>query len=315
MKTLVKTGKMSREEWLEWRKKGIGASDASIICGSNPWKTPFELWMEKTEQAAPPEAGEAAYWGNVLEEIVAQEFAKRTGFTIKRKNVILHNPKLDYPCFTTPDREIIFPDGKKGLLECKTTSAYKKEEWEDDGLPDYYYAQVQHQYLTTEAPRIFVAVLIGGNEFNYLEIPRDEDFIKTLIEKERDFWHKVQNNIRPALTGKEGGFIKTLYPNSNGTKIALSEEAIPIITEYEKAKIAEQEIKEKKNRLENELKLLLGENEQGVIQSNLAEYKISWKKLEAERLNTNKLKKEMPDVFARYVAKNEYRRFSIAASF
>ena len=76
---LVSTGNLPYEDWLEYRKAGIGGSDASVVCGVSRYKSPVELWMEKTGQLPSQEAGEAAYWGNLLESLVREEFTKRTG--------------------------------------------------------------------------------------------------------------------------------------------------------------------------------------------------------------------------------------------
>ena len=76
---LASTENMSYEDWLEHRKLGIGGSDASVVCGINKYKSPVELWLDKTGQLPPQEAGEAAYWGTQLESIVRAEFTKRTG--------------------------------------------------------------------------------------------------------------------------------------------------------------------------------------------------------------------------------------------
>ncbi|MDE5859902.1 MAG: YqaJ viral recombinase family protein [Oscillospiraceae bacterium] len=46
-KILASTENMPYEEWLEYRKKGIGGSDASVVCGINKYKSPVELWLEK----------------------------------------------------------------------------------------------------------------------------------------------------------------------------------------------------------------------------------------------------------------------------
>lgn len=73
---LVSTEVMNRNEWLTWRNKGIGGSDASVICGINKYKSPVELWMEKTGQIEPKEAGEAAYWGNIMEPIIKRRVYK-----------------------------------------------------------------------------------------------------------------------------------------------------------------------------------------------------------------------------------------------
>lgn len=35
------------QEWEKFRLQKIGASDAPIIMGVSPWKTPFQLWLEK----------------------------------------------------------------------------------------------------------------------------------------------------------------------------------------------------------------------------------------------------------------------------
>ena len=81
-KILASTENMPYEEWLEYRKKGIGGSDASVICGINKYKSPVELWLEKTGQLPYSEAGEAAYWGTQLEALVRNEFTKRTGIEV-----------------------------------------------------------------------------------------------------------------------------------------------------------------------------------------------------------------------------------------
>ena len=81
-KILVSTEDMPYADWLEYRKQGIGGSDASVVCGINRYKSPVELWMEKTDQMPSQEAGEAAYWGTQLEPFVRAEFTKRTGIEV-----------------------------------------------------------------------------------------------------------------------------------------------------------------------------------------------------------------------------------------
>ena len=72
-KALVSTENMPYEDWLEYRRLGIGGSDASVVCGINRYKSPVELWLDKTSQLPPQEAGEAAYWGTQLEPFVRSE--------------------------------------------------------------------------------------------------------------------------------------------------------------------------------------------------------------------------------------------------
>ena len=70
-----------RAAWLKVRNTGIGGSDASVVVGMNKWKSPFQLWMEKTGQKEPDDLSdnEAVYWGTVLESAVANRFSEITG--------------------------------------------------------------------------------------------------------------------------------------------------------------------------------------------------------------------------------------------
>ena len=60
---LAVTKNMPYEDWLNWRKRGIGGSDASVVCGINRYKSPVELWMEKTDQLPYQEAGGSCLLG------------------------------------------------------------------------------------------------------------------------------------------------------------------------------------------------------------------------------------------------------------
>ena len=95
---MVSTKNMTRNEWLDFRKCGIGGSDVAIICGLNKYKSQLQLWMEKTGQSEPEEAGEPAYWGNVMEPIIRNEFAIRTGFRVDTINSILRHPEHNLCC-------------------------------------------------------------------------------------------------------------------------------------------------------------------------------------------------------------------------
>jgi putative phage-type endonuclease len=70
---LVDTRTIERAEWLEVRKTGIGGSDAAAAVGLSPYKSPLELWLEKTNRDAtlpkpdPQDTTEPVYWGTLLE--------------------------------------------------------------------------------------------------------------------------------------------------------------------------------------------------------------------------------------------------------
>ena len=174
---LASTNNLTKEQWLEFRKKGIGGSDASAIAGMNRWKSPIQIWMEKTGQIEPEEPGEAAYWGTVLEDVVAKEFSKRSGLKVQRRNAILQHPKHEF-MLANIDRMITDPERGKGILECKTAGEYKKSEWEEGLIPEEYALQVHHYLMVTGLQFARIAVLIGGNKFEIRDKYGEEQFMQ-----------------------------------------------------------------------------------------------------------------------------------------
>ena len=133
---LASTENMAYEDWLEYRKLGIGGSDASVVCGISKYKSPVELWLDKTGQLPPQEAGEAAYWGSQLESLVRAEFTKRTGIEVTKPDVILQSEEYPF-MLANLDGVCDHPDLGPVIFEAKTASAFKTGEWEDT-IPDEY---------------------------------------------------------------------------------------------------------------------------------------------------------------------------------
>lgn len=70
------------QAWLDWRKKGLGASDAPIIMGVSPWKTPYKLWLEKTGKLKSEKQNWAQGRGHKLEPIARQKYEKLKGLAM-----------------------------------------------------------------------------------------------------------------------------------------------------------------------------------------------------------------------------------------
>ncbi|MCI7351301.1 MAG: YqaJ viral recombinase family protein [Ruminococcus sp.] len=309
-KVVVNTENLSYEEWLEYRKTGIGGSDASVVCGINKYKSPVELWMEKTGQLPYQEAGEAAYWGTMLESIVRSEFTKRTGIEVKQVKQLLQSE--EYP-FMQANLDGICEHPEHGIciFEAKTASAYKASEWENS-IPAEYMLQIQHYMAVTGYKGTYIAVLIGGNTFKWKFIERDDELIAMLISLEADFWEHIKNNTPPPLDGSDASakFLSDRFPESvSGTRIILPESADTIIKEYDAACEQLSEITERKQKAENLLKDMLGNNEIGTSGNRV----ISWKSISQERLDTKALKANYPELFKEYVNRISFRKFSVKA--
>ena len=307
---LASTENMSYEDWLEHRKLGIGGSDASVVCGINKYKSPVELWLDKTDQLPPQEAGEAAYWGTQLESIVRAEFTKRTGIEVTKPDVILQSEEHPF-MLANLDGVCEVPDVGACIFEAKTASAYKAGEWEDT-IPDEYQLQIQHYMAVTGYAGAYIAVLIGGNTFRWKFVERDEELISMLIELESAFWNHVQDCTPPPLDGSDAAakFLSERFPTSKPTShITLPDTAADLLAQYDEACAELEAVTERKQKAENLLKEMLGDNEVGTTAGRV----ITWKSVAQERLDSKTLKAEHPALCKKYTNKTSYRRFTIKA--
>lgn len=298
---------LSREEWLGLRKKGIGGSDVAAIAGLNRYKSPIMVYLEKIGELEGPEENDAMYWGNVLEGVVAQEFSKRTGLKVQRKNALLRHPEHDF-MLANVDRLIV---GKREGLECKTANEYKKGEWDGDNVPWEYAIQCHHYMLVTGYDAWWIAVLIGGNKFTYKRIERDEEIIQYLIKIETDFWTHVENKLPPAIDASEASsaLLSTMFPAAEpDSRVDLPPTAEHWIRQYDEAYADEKAAEERKNEAANQLKAMLETSETGYWQDR----KVSWKTVVSNRLDSKGLQKAHPDIYEKFAKPSESRRFTIS---
>lgn len=310
-KILASTANMPYEDWLEYRRRGIGGSDASAVCGINRYKSPVELWLDKTGQLPVQEAGEAAYWGKQLEPFVRAEFTKRTGIEVIHKAELLQGEEYPF-MLANLDGICEVPDIGTCIFEAKTASAYKAGEWEDT-IPDEYMLQVQHYMAVTGYQGAYIAALIGGNTFRWKFIKRDEELISMLIELETDFWCHVQDGTPPPLDGSDASakFLSERFPASTPkSHIVLPDTAADLLAQYDKACEQLEAVNEQKQQAENLLKEMLGTNEVGTAGDRV----ITWKSVSQERLDSRTLKAEHPALCKKYTNKTSYRRFTIKAA-
>ena len=309
MRILVKTAGMSREEWLRWRTKGIGGSDVSVIAGVNPFRSIFQLWLEKTGQVEPEETeNDNTHFGNVLEPVVKREFSKRTGLKVRAKRALLQSE--EYPFMLADLDGVIYENGKMNLFEAKTASAYKQEIWEK-GIPEEYVLQVQHYMAVTGAEKTYLAALVGGNRFYWKVVRRDEQKIAEIIALEKAFWEEnvlAGKEPVPDGSGATTDFLNEKYASSNGNTILLPEEALSLCRRYEELSGQLNELQDKKDAVSNQLKNFLKNNESGVI----GEYRVTWKQVTSTTFDKKRLEKENRALYEEYLTKRQYRRLTVA---
>ena len=242
--------------------------------------------FEKTGQVEPEPAGEAAYWGSVMEALIREEFTNRTGLRVRQVQAILQHQRFPF-MLANLDGVVNDPDRGEGIFEAKTASAYTAPDWEM-GIPDQYALQVQHYMAVTGMSFVYVAVLIGGNKFMWRLVERDEAVIDLIIQMESRFWKLVLLRIPPQIDGSKASLtlLNRLYPTGVKSSIELPPEALTLISQYEDAQDKEKKAAEEKELASNKLKVMLKEHELGVIDDR----QVSWKSIKGERLDTKSLK-------------------------
>ena len=206
----------THEEWLQERKKGLGASDAGTIIGVNKWKTNVELWQEKVGLLEPDDISHKSYvqYGHDAEPHLRALFAldhPELRVTYESPYKMIFSDELPF-IFATPDGELEeLSTGRKGGLEVKTTEIMNPRQWAEwkGRIPDQYFAQVCHQFLATGWDFIFLLAQIKwtnreGEKLKMIKeyhIERRDvlDSIEYLKPMEIDFWNNVKTRKEPGL--------------------------------------------------------------------------------------------------------------------
>lgn len=309
MKRLVSTLNLSHEEWLRYRKRGIGGSDAGAICGLNPYVTAMQVYHDKTSDTADDTDNEAMRQGRDLEEYVAQRFMEATGKKVRRANAIFYNEENPF-MLANVDRLIV---GEDAGLECKTASPYMADKWKDREIPLHYQIQCHHYMAVCDTRAWYIAVLIYGKEFKFHRIERDEDIIADLIQIERDFWeNNVLSHTLPAPDGSKAAdtVISNYFKETKPVSILLPPSFDGMLEHRQDLVSAIDEMEKEKKRIEQELKLYMGKAET----AENDQFKVSWKPVDSSRVDGNKLKEEQPEIYAKYQKTIHSRRFTINAA-
>ncbi|EOS69487.1 hypothetical protein C818_02268 [Lachnospiraceae bacterium MD308] len=308
MRKLVTTLGLDRQEWLRYRKRGLGGSDAGAVCGLNPYRTAMQVYQDKTTDNIEDIDNEAMRQGREFEDYVARRFTEATGKKVRRANFMYYDEEHPF-MLADVDRMIV---GENAGLECKTASPYMAEKWADGKIPMSYQIQCLHYMSVCNADAWYIAVLIYGREFKYYRIERDEEMLADLIRIEEDFWENhVLKGVLPEPDGSElaDSVIAEYYKKTRAEAVELTGFDEKLSRRQELLELIESMGTEKR-QIEQELKLFMGEAE---IAEN-DRYRISWKPVSSPRLDEKRLKEERPEIYEEYRKVSQYRRFMVKAA-
>jgi len=184
------------------RLTGLGGSDLGAIFGLSPYRTPHDVWLEKTRRTTPVVDGIHLRHGQWNEQFIADEYTRATGQRTQRYNALLRHPEA--PLIGHVDR-LVIPEGAKTAsykseirtdlgLECKTASAFaagRDSEWGPAGtdqVPQGYLLQIAGYQALTGCERWDLAALIGNADLRIYHFNRDLELEGYLIEEASRWW-------------------------------------------------------------------------------------------------------------------------------
>lgn len=179
-------------EWLEFRKNYLGASDAPIIMGVSPWKTPYQLWQEKLGIAENYTYTSAMQRGHDLEDKAREFFTQKTGHDVYPE-VVLH-PTIDWMMASVDGRSV---DGKV-VVEIKCPGAQDHSIAKKGSVPTKYYPQLQHQIEVCQIDSIYY-LSFDGEDGVILKVEKDLAYISQMLQKQEHFWNLVNTFQAPDL--------------------------------------------------------------------------------------------------------------------
>lgn len=329
---LVGTENLTEEEWLSWRRKGIGGSDAAAVMGQSPFCTKRDLYYDKCG-IQPVMDEKESNWvakevGHRLEELVAQIFSSKTGLTVFPIRKMFQHPL--YPFMVADvDYFIEFPDGSSGILECKTTNYNCQDKWANNSVPVNYEYQGRHYMAVMNQNVVYFACLYGNNENEFIirKMERDLDIEADLIAEEEYFWtEQVQKRQEPPYMEKPDLVLESIRrfcgpADKDEEMLVLGSSHAKDLERYLELKAKKSVTDAESKKLEEEMKSAycgiveeMGVACKAKIKTGSEEYIITYNpayRTGIDKKGLEKLKVNHPDVYDDYVSVSESRRFSV----
>ena len=331
---MVDTSDLPRDDWLNYRRRGIGGSDVAAILGVSPFRTARDIYYDKIGVVAidPDESNWVQLeMGNLLEDLVAQIFQKKTGYRVFKIHKMFYHVKYQF-MLADVDYFVELPDGTIALLEIKTTNYNAKDNWWLDGreiVPIYYELQGRHYMAVMDYDRVFFCCLYGNTEDEVIirEIKRDKDYEEELIYLEEAFWMGNVQKRNPPPYIEDGDLILEsvrMYgaaADPDAEVVTLNVTQVAVIIQYLQLQQEKTKHDAESKRLEAAMKRLrgkiasdMGASCKAVGKYNGIDYTVTnnpVRKPSVVKDNLMRLQLNYPEIYDEYVTTSEFRQFRV----
>ena len=294
---------LMNQDFTQDRMKYIGGSDIGAILGLSKFRTPLDVWMEKTGKEVRQLDSLPLRFGSFAEEFVASEYARATGFELLHDESIYIHPT--HPMMSAHVDRFILGGGLNKpatrLLECKTANPFARGEWGEPGtdqVPMSYLCQCIWYMAITGIEQCDLAVLFGNSDFRIYEIARDLELEALVIEKALHFWNEYVLKDTPPPAQTEGDY-QALFKKSDPSKtIEANPKTIELIRQLQTLSTQSGDVDEQITQLKQHIMNEMKEAEVLSYQGNVI---ATWKAPKPSfRLDSKRLELEEKEVFERF---------------
>lgn len=184
--TVVRLEQGTRE-WLAWRSRGIGASDAPAIMGENPWKSRARLLREKCGDVTSFTPNAAMARGTRLEPHARRRY--ETCFGIPVEPACLQSTRFHW---LRASVDGLAHDGE-AVVEIKCGESVYLRSATTGKVPAYYHGQLQHILAVTGLSAIDFWCWLPRRPEVHIRVDRDDAYIRCLLDAERLFWEEIES--------------------------------------------------------------------------------------------------------------------------
>ncbi len=258
------------------RQKFLGGSDVAAVFGLSKWKTPFDLWKDKTTPRSdqPEELDEAQEEffrdRKDQEPVIAGKLKRKYGIEVTKLSLDnrqnrYRDPEhdfmaaeIDFEFLMSPAVRKTFKDRPEfasiadGTLlngEIKTSTPWLMSEWGEQGseeVPTHYAAQVMHGLGVTNRPATLLVCAFDWSTLLPFPIMRDDETLKVMRADCVRFWTEhVLKNVPPPPIKLED--VQKMYAKFKGKPVVLSEDGLKALRRIEELRI-EQKVAESEEK-------------------------------------------------------------------
>jgi putative phage-type endonuclease len=222
-------------EWKEWRNQGLGSSDAPVIMGVSPYKTPFQLWQEKLGYRDDDAYNAAMMAGHEWEPKIRKMVEDKTGIVFPPYQKEKESKRYLRASFDGINLD------KRLVLEIKYANEKDHETAKSGNIPDKYYPQIQHQLNVINFDNgVYASFNENQNDLAIVEYKKDTNYVNNLELKMDEFWQLVLTKTPPDLTNKD-------FINIDDTSL------LSLAEDYESVTNTIKKLKEKQELVRKEL--------------------------------------------------------------